>query len=777
MADLELSVGFDQSTIDKEIDKIDKKISKLTKSQQASSKILDKLESEYDRINESLRIETSLHQENTASVRAMKVELEDVSRQLSSEYALHDKIQEKLMQASKLRQQLYMNPAPAINALQQEATESQRLANETKKARKETEGINRELSKTEPKIKKATNSTKGLSSGLKGAAIGAKSIQAGFDKALKPMKSMLTRINGLIKRVLIFSIVAKALGVFRDYIGEAVASNDQLSNSLAVVKSNLYTAFAAVFSAVLPALQSLIDWLGKATAYVASFLAALFGSSYKAAQQTAKSFKKQTVATKKLAKETKKANKELDKQLAGFDELNVLSKEVSDDLNDIGGGGDADISTPGIQEPNMPDYSKQTAAAEAFAKRIREIFAGAGTYFQPITDALIRLKDRMIPFREPMMQGLKYTYDNTLVPFANWCTQEFIPQYLNTLGAEFSYIGTVLTVLEPAWEYLNEKVLKPFASELGEDVITILNFIERNFDKMSEQVQEDGPMINETIQNFIDIFVLARDTIKPIFDWFKKRYEENADTAIDTFLDINHDLLEILNGISTFLLGIFTGDWDKAWEGLKKIIEGAGDLIIDAVMDIIGGILKLFGIDSTDFKDTLKDLLRFVLNDFAPKFEEAWVGMQNSIIGAENGIIDGTERMINSIIRGFNRLTDKLNGLIGTINNIPGVNIPSIGSVGEISLPRIPYLAQGAVIPPNKEFLAMLGDQKSGTNIEAPAKLIEEIVSRAMQNNGNQSEYTFVAQIDGREIFKETVKQNNMYRKRVGRNAFAVGGI
>ena len=51
--------------------------------------------------------------------------------------------------------------------------------------------------------------------------------------------------------------------------------------------------------------------------------------------------------------------------------------------------------------------------------------------------------------------------------------------------------------------------------------------------------------------------------------------------------------------------------------------------------------------------------------------------------------------------------------------------------------PQIPKLAQGAVIPPNREFLAVLGDQKSGTNIEAPLSTIEQALRNVLAEQGN----------------------------------------
>ena len=127
----------------------------------------------------------------------------------------------------------------------------------------------------------------------------------------------------------------------------------------------------------------------------------------------------------------------------------------------------------------------------------------------------------------------------------------------------------------------------------------------------------------------------------------------------------------VFDGIIDFIRGVFTGDWERAWKGVKEIFAG------------IFGALKAVAL--------------------API---------NAIIGILNGLIDS----INWVI-------EKVNGISFTnpfTGNTVGFNFPSIG--------KIPYLAQGAVIPPNREFMAVLGDQTSGRNLEAPEDLIRQIV-------------------------------------------------
>ncbi|MBD8945721.1 MAG: hypothetical protein EGR97_00105, partial [Clostridiales bacterium] len=79
----------------------------------------------------------------------------------------------------------------------------------------------------------------------------------------------------------------------------------------------------------------------------------------------------------------------------------------------------------------------------------------------------------------------------------------------------------------------------------------------------------------------------------------------------------------------------------------------------------------------------------------------------------------------------------------------------------------------GAVIPPNKEFLAVLGDQKSGTNVEAPLSTIKQAVAEAMGENGGRNQ-TVILQIDGREFGRVALDQMNRESKRVGASIFSV---
>lgn len=152
-------------------------------------------------------------------------------------------------------------------------------------------------------------------------------------------------------------------------------------------------------------------------------------------------------------------------------------------------------------------------------------------------------------------------------------------------------------------------------------------------------------------------------------------------------------LKQIFSGLSDFITGVFTGDWEKAWDGIVQAGRGAVNVlisIINSLIDLAVAGLNLIQIDIP-----------------------AWVPM----IGG----------------RHF------------------GINIQNP--------PHIPYLAQGAVIPPNREFLAVLGDQTNGNNIEAPENLIRKIVREESGGSGRLEELLeiLIATVEGIEVGDEVI--------------------
>ena len=99
--------------------------------------------------------------------------------------------------------------------------------------------------------------------------------------------------------------------------------------------------------------------------------------------------------------------------------------------------------------------------------------------------------------------------------------------------------------------------------------------------------------------------------------------------------------------------------------------------------------------------------------------------MQGFAKGIFNGVLAFFEKIVNGIVDGVNSVLSGFNSAASWAGRVIGKDWSGVGLLDHVTLPR---LASGAVIPPNREFMAVLGDQRSGNNIEAPEALIRRIV-------------------------------------------------
>ena len=108
-----------------------------------------------------------------------------------------------------------------------------------------------------------------------------------------------------------------------------------------------------------------------------------------------------------------------------------------------------------------------------------------------------------------------------------------------------------------------------------------------------------------------------------------------------------------------------------------------------------------------------------------------------------NGIIS----LINAVMRGVAMAVNAVSECLNAIDFTLPDWIPILGgkrfhfNLGTVTAPQIPYLAQGAVLPANKPFLAVVGDQHHGTNVEAPLATIQQAVAEVMHDavSGNMA--------------------------------------
>ena len=249
---------------------------------------------------------------------------------------------------------------------------------------------------------------------------------------------------------------------------------------------------------------------------------------------------------------------------------------------------------------------------------------------------------------------------------------------------------------------------KNFINGIKEKFLEIANAVRNGWEQIKQKFELFISYLNAA---FYAKFTEAFGKFCGIFDGF-----------LLSVRDLWESVKKIFNGVIDFIGGVFSGDWSRAWEGIKSIFSGIWDGLVAVIKAPINGI-----------------------------------------IGLLNGLING-------VVNGVNLISEALNSIQVTIPDwVPVIGGYSLGfNLPIISAPQIPYLAKGAVIPPNAPFMAMLGDQKHGTNIEAPLETIKQALAEVLaEYGGGDIEIRFtgdLAQLARLLAPEITRKQRQSYR-------------
>ena len=227
-------------------------------------------------------------------------------------------------------------------------------------------------------------------------------------------------------------------------------------------------------------------------------------------------------------------------------------------------------------------------------------------------------------------------------------------------------------------------------------------------------------------------------------------------------------------------------EWKESYGAVKDALEDMQRDTLEAMKNIMGYIQSYWESVVIDTNLTWETMSRKVdkeLSNMAGSADIYGKQMADNLVRA----IGGAE---TSIIRSLNNIISRVNGMVGNINNsIAGiesgftfsynVQLPNGGrrfGNYHLTLPRVntvPYLASGAVIPPRSEFLAVLGDQKKGNNLEAPESLLRQIVrEESGKGQGDGNTYNVTVNASGRKLLDIIISEAEMRRRRNGKNPF-----
>lgn len=666
---------------------------------------------------------------------------------------------------------------------------------------------------------KATGSMlKNLGSGIVNAA---KKLNV-FSKLSGSLSGKLKRLGSTIKSALVFSVIYKGLGMVKEQVGKYLSLNTAFTAAVGQVRGALLTAFQPIYDAVVPALTSLLNILARAITVVSQFTSALFGTTGKQAQANAKALNAQAKATENAGSAADKAQK----SMASFDEINQLSTGGGGTADAMAPAFDAQMddtvfSSWGAAFSAFLDsflnngLPRLKAGMDAFA-------AGVNTFAQNLLE--------MFTFPGVLNKVKQLGTDlgqafNDMVNNIDWATLGAALGSGLNLAVQFlvSYIYSI------DWQNLGSSLADLFNSAISSiDWIAVGQLLFAGFKIGIETLAGfllnlDMAQLAKSASNLVIGFMdSAYDTLASI-DWQQigqqvKTFLVSVDwagVAESTFRAIG----AAFGALTAFLWGLIKDAWaevvnwwhETAYEDGEFTLQGLLDGIWNVIKDIgtwikdhifqpfIDGFKNVFGIHSPStvmaeqgkylmdgllggikknfqplldaFKQIMSGITNFISGVFSGDWKKAWDGVKDIFAGIWNGIVSLLEGAINAIIDGLNWLISQMNKISFDVPNwVPLIGGKSMGiSIPSISRVEIPRLAQGAVIPPNREFMAVLGDQKQGTNIEAPLETIKQAVAEVMAQYGNRgTDQEAVMEVDGVQFAKLIFRLNKSEQRRIG---------
>ena len=542
----------------------------------------------------------------------------------------------------------------------------------------------------------------------------------------------------------------------------------KMLNTIVAALINMANAFNAVITSIFGGAQKQIQATGAAIEGANAGIASSAGAAAAGEQELAD-------GTKAAAKAAKTAT-------ASIDELNVLQQDTgsagsggSSSGGGVGGGG----LIPGASMDEAQEVPPVLEKIKKLIEDVGQLFAPSiaawGSAFQQLAGAA---KSSWGIIQESAMK----LWDSALRPLGEYLLGDFIPNVTNafseTFAPIFADVGSLImeqfalqfqwacdligdlinSFLLPMFGFLQQVIQDMFAGIKGawdvygqpildglalgfQSVRDILSDVYYNLVKpvLEEIMQQIDWLWSEHLKplwdNLMEFFGAFAEMVlaiwnEYIFPWVQQMVDifapilsEAIKFVVDAFAtafarisDTVSAVIRILKGLCEFVTGVFTGDWEKAWNGIKDIFGGVWDGIV--------GVLK----------------------------------------GAVNTVIDMINAVLRAVALGVNAIIDKINALSFTVPDwVQGIGGETIGfNFAKFDPPQIPKLARGAVLPANNPFLAVVGDQRRGTNVEAPLETITQAVIAALSQLGGAQEFTasqpIEVKLDGQVLYRAMAK-------------------
>lgn len=718
------STKLDNSNIEKDLNALKRKIEKsqesiakaesaklpLTKQVESLNKELEKAETNLKHLKRNLKMEKEeqsygekvLENANATPETvdpAYLVPVEEYQRIFAEQGSWKDVIKESETQ------------------IKEQEKEIERLKSRWEKANIKVEDYDTKILQANADIQRATEEAAELNSKL--ASPSQVKMAQAMDKANNSAQNFGKRLLEIGKSALVFNLVSSGLRSVVNYMGTALRTNSEYTAQLAQLKGALMTAFQPIYEYVLPGAIAVLRVLTLIVSVVANVLSVIFGKTASQSAQNAKQLNKQATAIGSVGD----AAEEASKQLMGFDEINKL--ESTESAGTSGGGG----GSAGAIEPDFSAF--ETAEYKAKIDELTVYLSGALLAL----GAILAFSGVNIPLGLGLMAvgalGL------AAVVKENWGSMsDDLKGALGTvaaiLGGAALALGAVLAfsgvnvplglalmaagavALEAAtkldWNNIQNTLEGPVGKVVaivsgallalgailafsGVNVPLGIGLISVGAAGLAAATAANWNSIEQALKGPIGGLVASLSLLSLVFG------------AILLFSGVNIPL-----GLALVAAGLAGTVATTAvnWDFIKGKVSEIGEWLKSWIDDLVGYLSEAF---SDGF-----------INGLATLLADALVGLWNLFV-----------EFVNSIIKNWNDIWTGISSYqtTGSIGDVGGGSMPAVASAD------VPALASGAVIPPNRKFMAVLGDQTSGTNIEAPLDTIKQALAEVIAQQGS----------------------------------------
>lgn len=733
-----IQVRLDTSKASKELNRLEQKILKLQEEVTVGKTKKSALVAQLEQANTEL---TALQAKTKIDGKSFVISPED-SKRISDLKIQIEQTQTAIEQQNKALSDTQLNLEGVKTRYGEVTQQAQALA----AAEQETAGgsmqeAREHVEQTAQAFAEAQRNAEGLNDTMDGTQGSASRMEKAAMKVQKSMERIAKRIKSLFSQALFFGLISRALSSFRDWLGETIRQNDAATAAVSRLKGALLTLAQPILGVVLPAFTALVDALTRIVTMVAEFISILTGTSFSASKDAAKNLNEE----KKALDGVGAAAASAEKSMAGFDEINKLTAN-----NASGGGGGA---SSGI-----------AAEFDSLTSTLPKWLANLAKALHDFAEDIV-IKIRELKFEWDKGNILK-SKDAWLVMLSGILGAVIGAAFGGLTGGVIGLLlGVAIGIISVTWM---DKLKNPGQAK-NIAILVLSGIIGAVLGAMF------GGLAGGFIGLLLGVIIGAQ-------------FGGLAGGVIGLILGVSISLARI-----AFSDEVSEASRKLAASGLKIILTSLIFALIGAACGfgpagaIVGGVIGLVAgtliqIQAINFDDSMSEkekqkatgILKTVLYGIIGALIGAAIGgVFGGIVGGIVGISLGLAIHWSSIT--YDEVPKRTAGSgfsggggFGSRTSRAAYQSLQVPPVSSVDLPR---LASGAVIPPNREFLAVLGDQRQGMNIEAPAEMIRQMVAdgiRAAGIGSGSRTQTVILQVGRRELGRVVYELNKEETQRVG---------